>query len=159
MIADLTFWQEFGPFIIAVIAGFTVSGALVFIGNRAGAAYEKSMVERAEHFRGLSRKLKKSRRASYEQAVQGLRDKAAGARKVQTIGLYGGAVFLSYLLARLVVGEGGVLGMGKWAIVAAVMLAAIGIVVFLERRGTRVLRARLVEESALDAEPEEATKP
>lgn len=152
MVVELTFWQEFGPFIIAVAIGFIASAALVFIGSRAGGAYEKTIVSRAEQFRGLSRKLRKTKRGSYEKTIQGLQEKAAGARKVQTVGLYGGTVFLSYHLARLIIGEAGLMGMGKWVIVAAVMLAATAIVAVLERKATRSRRTRLATEAALDTE-------
>lgn len=157
MIVELTFWEEFGPFVVAVAVGLLVSGALVLLGSRAGATYEKTMVERAAHYRGLSRKLKKGKRASYEQTIHGLREKAGSARKVQSVGLYGGAVFISYHLARLVIGAGEVVGAGKWAIVAGVMVAVTGLVVYLERRGAKARRARLAREAELDVEPEEAT--
>lgn len=155
MSVDLTFGQEFGPFIIAVVVGFLVSGLLVLIGNRAGAAYEKTMAGRAENFRGLSRKLKKTKRPSYEQTIQDLREKAEVAYRVQVVGLYGGTVYLSYHLARLIIGEGEVTGMAKWAVVAAVMIAALGAVAFFERRAARTRQARLNTESNLD--PEETT--
>lgn len=150
MVADLTFWQEFGPFIIAMVAGLVSSGVLTLIGSRAAGIYEKTMMSRAAHFRGLSAKLRRTRRVSYDETIQQLRESAAGARKFQLIGIYGGTVFLSYHVARLIVGEGGVNGPGKWGIVLIVMAAATATVAYFERRSTRVRRARVEEEAALD---------
>lgn len=152
MTADLTFWQEFGPFIVAVIVGFVVSGALVFVGSRAAQVYEKTLVSRAERFRSLSQKLRRSKRSSYEETVRDLKEKAAGARKFQLVGIYGGTVFLSYHAARLIVGEGAVQGLSKWGIVLGMMAVITAIIAYLERRVARARRIRLDIESTLDTE-------
>lgn len=155
MSVDLTFGQEFGPFIVAVVVGLLVSGALVLIGNRAGAAYTKAMASSAEHFRGMSKKRRRTKRASYTQSIQELREKAEGAHKVQLVGLYCGTAYLSYHLARLIIGEAGVMGAGKWVVVAAVMIAALVVVAFYERRAAQARLARL--DAATDLDPEETT--
>lgn len=152
MVADLSFWQEFGPFVVAVTVGVVVSGALVFVGSRAAKVYEKALVSRAERFRALSQKLRKSKRSSYEETVEKLKEKADGARKFQLVGIYGGTVFLSYHAARLIVGESGVDGLAKWGIVLGMMSAITAIIAYLERRAARAHRIRLDNDSALDLE-------
>lgn len=151
MIVDLSFWQEFGTFFVAVGVGIVVSTLLALIGARAAHAYERTLVSQVSHFRGLSVKVQRSRRPSYEEQVRNLTDKAAGARKVQLAGLYGGTIFLSFHLARALAGEASLHGSLKWLVVLAFPLLATAIVALLERRAARLRRVRLAAATDLDA--------
>lgn len=150
MIADLTFWQMFGTFFIAIGVGVLVAGILVVIGSRSAKAYERAMVSDAERFRGFSNKLRKKKRSSYQERIRRLREKASGARKVQLVGLYGGVLYLAFHLARAGVGISGVHGSLRWIVVVAVPLIAVGAAAAIERRGAKNRASRL--DAATDLE-------
>lgn len=152
MVVDLSFWQEFGTFFVAIGVGLIVAGLLVFIGSRAAHVYEKTLASQAAHFRGLPAKLRENRRTSYEEQVRTLGESASGARKVQIVGLYGGTVFLTFHLARAIVGEAALQGSLKWLVIVAIPLLATALVALLERRSARARQTRLDAAADLDAE-------
>lgn len=152
MNAELTFWQEYGTFIIAVGVGLLISVALVFIGSRAAAAYERTMQKHAQLYRGFSETRKQRKRADYEDFLGDLSSKAERARSFQRSGLYGGAVFLSFHAARLWIGQGAVQGSMKWVITLGLIGAAVAVVGLIERNLTRARKERLRQTATLDAE-------
>lgn len=152
MTQDLTFWQNYGPFIISLITAFIVGGGLVLFGGRVAQLYEKTMVTQAEHFRAMATGRRKRKRSTVEKSLNQVRNKAQGARKLQIVALYFTTVFVGYHLAQMIVSLGNTEGFLKWILALAVMAVLFVAVWYAERRSASERKNRLSIQTDLDQE-------
>lgn len=152
MIVELTWWEEFGPFVLAVVIGSAVSGFLVWLFGNIARTYESTMKQKVDRHRNLRTKLKKDRRNAYVEQLEYLHGRASTARSVQRVMYYGGAVFLSFHLGRLLVGVWDSEGFLRWVALAVVMVPLMAAAIYFERRRRFAREALLREEASLDSE-------
>lgn len=152
MMVELTWWEEFGPFVLAVVIGATVSGFLVWLLGNIARTYERTMRQSAQRHRELVPKVKNDRHKDYTERLEYLAGRASTARSVQQVMYYGGAVFLAYHLGRLAVGVGDAEGVMRWVVLGAVIVPLVACAIYFERMRRFRREALLREETALDSE-------
>lgn len=143
MAVDLTFWQEYGPFIISIVLGIVIGAGVVLFSGVIARTYEKTMVKEANHYWDLKTGAQQRRRDKTADSIAQLQDKARSARTMQRTMLYISTAFVSYHLARMYIGMTSVEGWARWGVLVLGVLACVGIAYFLEHRASTHRAARL----------------